>query len=87
EPALAGTPQPPASATPDDAPARPAEEIIQEFENEAQSRRLEGWAKTVVPAAAVGLSLYALYFAVAIVPAHFYRATFLLLALVLTFLY
>jgi len=54
---------------------------------ESPTRDLRGIIGGLAAALAVGLSLYALYWVVGIVQPFVYRVTFLLLALVLTFLY
>ena len=54
---------------------------------EAPARRLDGQVGRLATGLAVGLSLYALYWVIFIVQAQFYRVSFLLLALVLTFLW
>ena len=54
---------------------------------EAPARRLDGAVGRLATVLAVGLSLYALYWVLFIVEAQFYRVSFLLLALVLTFLW
>ncbi|MDP8924577.1 MAG: TRAP transporter fused permease subunit [Chloroflexota bacterium] len=63
------------------------EEIIEEFETEARTRKLAGPARTIIGALAIGLSLLSLYYAVATIQAQFYRPIFLALSLVLIFLY
>jgi len=60
------------------------DEIISE--SEKQSRKLSGALKTAASVLAVGLSLYALYWVIAIVEPQVYRVSFLLVSLVLTFL-
>lgn len=71
---------------PADAPSPSAAALLEEFESEAATRPLRGWTARVVTALAVTLALYALYWVVAVVEAQLYRTSFLLLALVLTFL-
>lgn len=61
-------------------------EVLEEFEFEAATRTLAGRTRRLAAALAVGLALYSLYWVVAIVEAHVYRVSFLLVALVLTFL-
>src|SRR5690606_17826349 len=56
-----------------------------ELPSTARLRR-GGWEGRLARIVAVGLSLYALYWVVAIVPPQIYRVSFLLVALVLTFL-
>ena len=63
------------------------EAIIEEYETEARTRRLSGPSRAVIMAIALGMAIYALYYATATIQAQFYRPVFLLLALVLTFLY
>ncbi len=63
------------------------EEIIEEFETEARTRKLSGVSRLLVGVAASALSLYALYAATQTIPAHVYRVVFLAAALGLTFLY
>ena len=68
-------------------PAPPsATALIEEFESEAATRAPGGWTGRLVAALAAALALYALYWVVAVVEAQLYRTSFLLLALVLTFL-
>ena len=61
----------------------PASEIPSD---EAPTRRLDGFAGHLASALAVGLSLYALYWVLFIVQPQVYRVSFLLVALILTFL-
>jgi TRAP transporter 4TM/12TM fusion protein len=63
-----------------------AGEVIEEYEAEAPTRPLTGFPRGLVATLAAGLSLYALYWVVGIVPPQLYRVSFLLVALVLTFL-
>jgi TRAP transporter 4TM/12TM fusion protein len=53
---------------------------------EAAPRVLRGTTARVAAVLAAALSIYALYWVVAIVPAQFYRVSFLLITLILTFL-
>ena len=62
------------------------DELIEKYESEASARRLSGAPRYFAGALAVGLSLYALYWVVGVVDTQIYRVTFLLTALVLTFL-
>ena len=62
------------------------EQLIEAFEPEAPTRQLTGAPRVVAAALAVGLSVYALYWVVGIVQPQIYRVSFLLLALVLSFL-
>ena len=62
------------------------EELIEKYDAEAPVRRLSGFTRYLAGGLAVGLSLYALYWVVGIVDTQIYRVTFLLVALVLTFL-
>jgi TRAP transporter 4TM/12TM fusion protein len=66
--------------------SHPPSELIETFEAEAPTRRLGGPIKTAVTLLATSLSVYALYWVVSIVQAQIYRVSFLLIALVLTFL-
>ena len=68
------------------APDQRTDRLIEAFEPEAPARELSGPLGLVATILAVGLSLYALYWVVAIVQAQVYRVSFLLLALVLSFL-
>jgi TRAP transporter 4TM/12TM fusion protein len=53
---------------------------------EAPARHLEGWVARLAAGLAVGLSVYALYWVLFIVQPQVYRVSFLLIAIVLTFL-
>jgi TRAP transporter 4TM/12TM fusion protein len=55
-------------------------------ESESPTRSLSGWTRQLARAATTGLSLYALYWVIGIVPPQVYRVSFLLVALVGTFL-
>ena len=66
-------------------PPERVSEVIEAFEAEAPTRTLTGFARRFVHVLSVGLSLYALYWVVGIVPPPVYRVSFLLLALALTF--
>jgi TRAP transporter 4TM/12TM fusion protein len=66
-----------------DAVLQPA---IEEIESEGRTRKIGGWPGAFANALALGLSLYALYWVVAIVQPQVYRVSFLLVSLVLTFL-
>jgi TRAP transporter 4TM/12TM fusion protein len=66
------------SATPD--------QLIEAFEPEAPTRRLPGPLGTLATVIAIGISVYALYWVVAIVQPQVYRVSFLLLSMVLSFL-
>ncbi|MCL6646706.1 MAG: TRAP transporter fused permease subunit [Chloroflexi bacterium] len=82
-------PRPPEPTTPTalvELPPEQAAAIREEYESEAPTRTLKGWAARLASLGAVALSLYALYWVVAIVPAQVYRPTFLALTLVLAFL-
>ena len=59
---------------------------IEEIESEGRTRKIGGWIGTVINGLALALSLYALYWVVAIVQPQIYRVSFLLISLVLTFL-
>jgi TRAP transporter 4TM/12TM fusion protein len=67
-------------------PEQRVAEVLEEFEAEAPTRTLAGRTRWLVGALAVALSLYALYWVVGIVQPQVYRVSFLLVALVLTFL-
>jgi TRAP-type uncharacterized transport system fused permease subunit len=54
--------------------------------DEAPTRRLDGFAGRLATALAIGLSLYALYWVLFVVQPQVYRVSFLLIALVLSFL-
>ena len=54
--------------------------------DEAPARRLTGWTARLADALAIGLSLYALYWVLFIVQPQIYRVSFLLVALIATFL-
>ena len=62
------------------------DELLEKYESEASARRLQGFSRHVAAALAIGLSLYALYWVVGFVDPQIYRVSFLLVALVLTFL-
>ncbi len=61
-------------------------DLTEELETETSTRRLTGWGHWLVTLLALGLSAYALYWVIGIVQPQIYRASFLLIALVLTFL-
>ncbi len=61
------------------------QDVIDEFETESPTRKLTGGPLTLVRVLATGLALYALYWVVAIIEPQIYRASFLLVVLVLTF--
>jgi TRAP transporter 4TM/12TM fusion protein len=61
--------------------------IVEDLAFESPTRELSGRTATLATALTVGLSLYALYWVVGIVQPQIYRVTFLLLALVLSFLF
>ena len=61
----------------------PATEIPSD---EAPTRRLDGFAGRLASALAIGLSLYALYWVLFIVQPQVYRVSFLLVALIISFL-
>jgi TRAP transporter 4TM/12TM fusion protein len=61
--------------------------IIEEFESESATRKLDGFWGWVAGALAVGLSAYALYWTQYSITTQVYRASFLLIVLVLSFLY
>ena len=72
--------------TPDPASEYDVVELIEKYDAEAPVRRLAGSTRYLAGGLAVGLSVYALYWVVGIVDTQVYRVTFLLVALVLTFL-
>ena len=59
-------------------------ELIEEYESEAPTRRLEGLPARLALVLAAGLSLYALYWVLFSVTTQFYRMSFLLVVLALT---
>jgi TRAP transporter 4TM/12TM fusion protein len=63
-----------------------ASRIIEEFESESATRRLGGLWRLLAGVLAAGLSIYALYWTQYNITTQVYRASFLMLALVLTFL-
>lgn len=62
-------------------------QIIEEFESESAVRNLQGFWRWLAAGLAVGLSAYALYWTQYSITTQVYRASFLLLVLVLSFLY
>jgi len=56
-------------------------------ELESPTRTLTGWPGQLATVLAIGLSLYALYWVVGIVQPLIYRASFLLIVLVLSFMF
>jgi TRAP-type uncharacterized transport system fused permease subunit len=60
--------------------------IIEEFESESPTRHLVGGLRIVIGVLAAALAIYALYWTQFSIVTQVYRATFLLLILVLTFL-
>jgi TRAP transporter 4TM/12TM fusion protein len=67
-------------------PEQRAAGTLEKLEGEASVRRLGGATRWMATALAADLSFYALYWVVGTVQAQFYRVTFLMLVLVLTFL-
>ncbi len=67
-------------------PPKRAAEVLEQFEAEAATRSLSGFQRRLVTVLATGLALYAIYWVLAIVEAQAYRTSFLLVALILTFL-
>lgn len=61
--------------------------IIEEFESESQTRQLGGFWRLLAGVLAAGLSIYALYWTQFNINTQVYRAMFLMLALVLTFIF
>src|SRR5688572_11696043 len=66
--------------------AADTDQLIETFETEAAPRQLSGPLNKLATTLAVGLSVYALYWVIFIVQPQVYRVSFLLLALVLSFL-
>ena len=60
--------------------------LLAEFEAEKPARELNGIPKHVVAAVGVGLSCYALFWVLDPIPALIYRASFIALALAMTFM-
>src|SRR5690349_5236065 len=75
-----------ASVTASEIPPERAAEVLEQFESESATRTLRGIPGRVVAVLAAALSMYAIYWVLAIVEAQTYRASFLLIALALTFL-
>ena len=67
-------------------PAERAAAILEQFESESAVRRLTGAPGRLAAGLAAGLSLYAIWWVLTIVEAQTYRTSFLLVALVLTFM-
>src|SRR3712207_367692 len=63
-----------------------ARKIAEEYESEAQTRQLGGFWRWVVGVLAAGLAIYALYWTQVSITTQVYRASFLAVALALTFL-
>ena len=63
-----------------------AQQLIEEFETESRTRDLSGFWRWVVGILAAGLAIYALYWTQVTITTQVYRASFLMLALALTFL-
>lgn len=62
-------------------------QIIEEYESESQVRQLSGMWRTIAGVLAAGLAVYALYGTQFSITTQVYRATFLMVVLVLTFLF
>lgn len=62
-------------------------QIIEEFESESQTRHLQGFWRLVAGILAAGLSIYALYWTQFNTVPQVYRASFLMIVLVLTFIF
>lgn len=62
-------------------------QIIEEFESESATRKLTGFWFWVASTLSIGLALYSLYWTQYSITTQVYRASFLLLVLVLSFLY
>ena len=56
------------------------------IESETPQRRLDGWTGRIATVLAFALAVYALYWVVGIIAPQIYRPTFLLIALIITFL-
>ena len=69
-----------------DVPEEDVAQLLETYEPETATRRLRGFPLALATALAAGLAIYGLYWVVAIVDAHVYRTSFLLVALVLSFL-
>jgi TRAP transporter 4TM/12TM fusion protein len=61
-------------------------QILEEFESESPTRALSGFWRAAVGALAIALSVYALYWTQYSITTHVYRATFLMVVLVLSFM-
>ena len=61
--------------------------VAEDLAFESPTRELTGRTAALATALTVGLSFYALYWVVGIIQPQIYRITFLLLALVLSFLF
>jgi TRAP transporter 4TM/12TM fusion protein len=61
--------------------------VVEDLAFESPTRQLRGMTRVLATGLTIGLSLYALYWVVGIVQPQIYRLTFLLLALVLSFLF
>ena len=61
-------------------------QAIEEIESEGRTRPIRGWTGSLANGLALLLSLYALYWVVAIVQPQVYRVSYLLISLVVTFL-
>ncbi|HEX6291971.1 MAG TPA: TRAP transporter fused permease subunit [Herpetosiphonaceae bacterium] len=62
-------------------------QIIEEFESESQTRQIGGAWRVLAGILAAGLSVYALYWTQFNITTQVYRASFLMLALVLSFIF
>jgi TRAP transporter 4TM/12TM fusion protein len=62
-------------------------QIIEEFESESQTRQIGGLWRLLAGILATGLSVYALYWTQFNITTQVYRASFLMIALVLTFIF
>ena len=67
-------------------PPERAAALLEQFEAEAATRPASATPRRIITVLAAGLALYAIYWVLAIVEAQSYRTSFLLVALVLTFL-
>ncbi|MEO7713726.1 MAG: TRAP transporter fused permease subunit, partial [Gemmatimonadaceae bacterium] len=60
--------------------------LLEQFEAEAATRPASATPRRLITVLSAGLALYAIYWVLAIIEAHSYRTSFLLVALVLTYL-
>lgn len=67
-------------------PPERAAALLEQFEAEAATRPASATPRRLITVLSAGLALYAIYWVLAIIEAHSYRTSFLLVALVLTYL-